>query len=141
MIKFYIVSHGNLSDGILDSVKLIAGDIKNIEALQLKPGGSPKNIASKIEEQVKYNNDTEYVIFTDLKGGSVHNAMLSLCVYNNVNIIAGFNLGMILDAVLTQGSDDIKGLIHRFIDIGKESIELFNKAIVEELLDKGGSDL
>lgn len=138
MIKYFIVSHGKLSKGILDSIKMIAGEVKNIAALQLELGGNPKNLASEIEEEIKSDKNNEFVIFTDLKGGSVHNAMISLCVYDNVNIISGFNLGMILDAVFIDNSDSISKMTQELINVGKDNIELFNKVIVENLLDKGG---
>lgn len=140
LIKIFIVSHGNLSLGILDSVKMIAGDIKNIEALHLKRGGNPRELASKIEAEVKYNSSDDYIIFTDLKGGSVHNAMISLCKYDNVSIIAGFNLGMILETVFITNTNDINKTTQELINIGKENIELFNKEILKKTLEQGDDD-
>jgi len=132
------VSHGDLSSGILNSIKLIAGDIDNVEAMQLYPGGDPKDLVNKIEQDIKSNIETQIIIFTDLKGGSVHNAMISLCVHENVNIISGFNLGMVLDTVLSSETDQVKELTERAVDIGRNNIELFNKRVIEKLLEEGG---
>ncbi len=134
IMKIFIASHGNLSIGILDSLQMITGDSKNIQALQLKRGGDPQKIAQRIENEIQENATEHFLIFTDLKGGSVHNAMIRLCNYENVSVISGFNLSMILDVVfLTNQVDD--SAIQEVIAVGKDGIELFNKTILTNLLN------
>jgi mannose/fructose-specific phosphotransferase system component IIA len=116
---------------------MIAGDIKNIQALQLKRGGNPKDLVARIEDEIKLQKSEDFLVFTDLKGGSVHNAMIRLCKYDNVHIIAGFNLGMILEVAFMADSDNIDDAIRGLVEIGRDSIDVFNKNILRDLL-KGG---
>lgn len=134
--KHYLVSHGKLASGILDSIKLIAGKVENIEALELHPGDHPKDLAAKIEADVQANRNTQFIIFTDLKGGSIHNAMMPLCIYDNVSIISGFNLGMVLDVVLLFEECSISDLAQSAVAVGKDNIEVFNKNTIEKLLHR-----
>jgi mannose/fructose-specific phosphotransferase system component IIA len=41
MIEIILVSHGNLATGILDSSKMIYGDLENVKVIQLTFSKSP----------------------------------------------------------------------------------------------------
>lgn len=137
-MKIYIVSHGDLSKGILDSVEMITGKQKEINIFQLKPGKSPDSIAGEIEKHIKNNHNKKFLIFTDLIGGSVHNSVLKLALYKNVNIVSGFNLGMIIDSILSLNDENCEVEIENIIKGGKEGIKLINKEILD--IAKGGEN-
>ena len=102
MIEIILASHGELSKGMLNSVSMIVGDLANdVETYGLYPGESPNDYYEALEKKVKENEDTQYIIVCDIKGGSVHTTLSKLIVYNNVTIISGMNMNMILDLLLT----------------------------------------
>ena len=95
--KIYVASHGDLSKGIVDSAKLICGEILfPIEAYTLLPGMSAYDFEEKLFKEITGNSDTEYIIITDLFGASVCNSMYSLLELDNVKIFSGMNLNMLL---------------------------------------------
>lgn len=107
MRKIILASHGQFSKGLLDSAKMIVGDLANcITSYSLIPGESASDFAIELEKTISGDMDTEYVILSDLYGASVCTAMLRLTTLSNVRLFSGMNLNMILE-LLTRFSDKL----------------------------------
>ena len=125
MKKIILASHGELSKGMLNSVEMIVGDLaKNIETFSLYPGENPNDYAEKIKNQIGSSQD-EYIIICDIKGGSVYNALIQLLDMDNVEIISGMNMNIVLELVIKNSSGNID--IDNALKEGKEGIQLKNK--------------
>lgn len=98
--KIYFISHNDFAKGLKRSVEMIAGKQPNVTAYGLEPGGDPNEIARQIEADID-TTDT-VIILGDLEGGSVCNAALRLTVRPNVTLIAGTNLALALQVVLSS---------------------------------------
>ena len=84
-----------------NSLKMIIGDLAdNIEVYCLYPGESPNDYVESIKPRVK-ESDNEFIFMTDIKGGSVHTALMELCIYENVALFSGMNMNLVLDVVLS----------------------------------------
>ena len=107
MIHLTLASHGNLSKGMLESVAMIAGQeaVANIATYCLQPGENPNDYVALIKSDIASSNDT-YVFICDIKGGSVYNAVVSICDLPNVVILSGMNMNMVLAFVLAYGQGD-----------------------------------
>lgn len=105
MRKIIIASHGELATGILNTLSMIVGDkyVKNIETFSLYPGEDAADLVNKLE--TKLNKDDEYIILTDILGGSVDNAFSTLLLNENVYLISGVNLLLLLEIVLNEHPD------------------------------------
>lgn len=124
MKKIILVSHGDFSKGILNTVKMIVGDIANsIETYSLYPGENPHDFVSKFEKEL--NSDIDYIIIGDLLGGSVHTAFCSLLKYSNVYIFSGMNLNMILELLVSQ-DENVEETCKKAVDSAKRGITLRN---------------
>lgn len=134
--KVFVASHGELSRGMVDSAKLICGDLPfETEIYSLKPGMIADEFATSVIKEVKADPDTEFVILTDLFGASVCNALYNLTVFNNVKLFSGMNLNMLLSIyveytnVLTR--DDIDEIITmskngiKYIEQKRQQVEDF----------------
>lgn len=133
MRKILLASHGDFSKGLLDSAKMIVGDLAScVTSYSLYPGESAAEYVKSIEDTVANDKETEYVILSDLYGASVCTAMLKLTIYPNVKLFSGMNLNMLLE-LLTRFSDllsdeDVKqlveeskaGVTHVTIEINEE---------------------
>ena len=61
-----------------------------------------------------------------MKGGSVYNQMIQLSNQDNVFVIAGMNLAMVLELALLHQVTNIKQDIQRIIDNSKLGVEMFD---------------
>lgn len=105
MNQVILASHGNLSVGALDTVHMIVGEIPNVHALTLQREDK-ESISGKIVELIKTfdKNDCVYVL-TDMLGSSVNNSAVELLQQQeNIVVIAGMNMPLILSLAL-EGED------------------------------------
>ncbi|EQF26132.1 PTS system fructose IIA component family protein [Clostridioides difficile CD160] len=107
MRKIILASHGEFSKGLLDSVKMIVGDLANcVSSYSLYPGQSASDFALELEKIIVEDKECEYIILSDLYGASVCTAMLRLTNLHNVNLFSGMNLNLVLE-LLTRFSDKL----------------------------------
>ncbi|MGL6107001.1 PTS sugar transporter subunit IIA [Romboutsia sp.] len=133
MRKIILASHGEFSKGLLDSAKMIVGDLSNcISSYSLSPGESAADFALKLEEAIVEDKETEYVILSDLYGASVCTAMLRLTILPNVKLFSGMNLNMVLE-LLTRFSEELtKEDIEQLVEESKMGIQNVILQINEE---------
>lgn len=99
--KIVLASHGELSEGIAKSAKMIIGEFDyEVITYSLLPGHHPDEFSKKIEIDIKDNPDVEYVIMADLFGASVANSLFQLTIYPNVILFTGMNLNMVLSVLI-----------------------------------------
>lgn len=131
MRKYIFASHGQLANGIVDSLKMIIGNSElNYEVFCLKIGESPDYFSNIVEEEIVDNNEVEFVIMVDLYGASVCQSFYRLCKYDNVYIFTGMNLGLALSLVLTSSIN--KDEIENIISASKDGIKYLEYIEVEE---------
>lgn len=102
--KVILISHGKLSAGMADSVAMIIGDVENLSYYGLQPGEMPEMIADTIEVLVDNEPETQFVVLADLLGGSVSNAVSRLSMRENVVLINGMNMGLVIGILLHNGA-------------------------------------
>lgn len=114
MRKFILASHGKLSEGMVDSVRMILGEPESLAWVSLHEGEHPDDIRKILEQQIIEEPHNEFVIVSDVLGGSVNTSMLQLLKQKNVHVIAGMHLGLIL-ALCTSDEIDTEHMIHQVL--------------------------
>lgn len=73
MKKILIMTHGELASGFAHTLKMIVGDIADVEALSAytTPGYDLEKEIKKVMDAL--SEDDELLVVTDLYGGSVNN--------------------------------------------------------------------
>jgi fructoselysine/glucoselysine PTS system EIIA component len=129
MRKYLIAAHGSLASGMQSSLDMIMGKMENVFFIQAYTGEnkSIKNDIDVILEKLEPND--ELIIFTDLMGGSVTNQMLRYALKENVFIVAGFNLPLLLDILLADPGTPVIQLIENGINNARNQIVFVNKLI------------
>lgn len=117
--KVILVSHGKLSEGMAHSVQMIIGKNEDLSYMGMLPGEHYQPMVDKVEEQLKENPDTQYIVVADLLGGSVCNGMMSLLEYSNIKLVAGMNMALVISLVL-EPEALTDGEIDDFIEEAKE---------------------
>ncbi|CYV47381.1 PTS sugar transporter subunit IIA [Streptococcus suis] len=123
MIKVIVVAHGQFASGILTSLKLIAGEVENIEAIDFSEGVSAQELKARIKSAIL--GEREVLILTDLLGGTPFKVSVELAAEQkeqNVVVLSGLNLAMILEANFSRLTDDLEQLIGKLITTSKDGI-------------------
>lgn len=110
-----LASHGEFSKGLKDSLGMILGEIaEGVRSYSLYPGGNANDFKEELEKEIQSDSDTEFVILTDVFGGSVCNALTMLTVYENVRLFAGMNFNMAVEALTESvplNEESVKGIL------------------------------
>ncbi|HEM6073596.1 TPA: PTS N-acetylgalactosamine transporter subunit IIA [Streptococcus suis] len=123
MIKVIVVAHGQFASGILTSLKLIAGEVENIEAIDFSEGMSAQELKARIKAAIL--GEREVLILTDLLGGTPFKVSVELATEQkeqNVVVLSGLNLAMILEANFSRLTDDLEQLVGKMITTSKDGI-------------------
>lgn len=132
--KIILVSHGKLSAGMIHSIQMIIGENEDVFSMGMMPGEHYQPMVDSVEEKLKENPDTQYVVVADLMGGSVCNGMTSLLHYPNMKLVAGMNMGLVINLVLSPGV-----LSDEEIDAKVAEANAVNQRIQPEVLKEVGS--
>jgi len=138
--KFLIATHGGLAGGFRSSLELIAGAGDAVVILQayLDESGPVEEELKKIFDQVGGNDggeggekdggdETEWVVFSDLLGGSITNQLVKAAVGKNIHIIAGFNLPLLIEVVLSDPGTPVEEILREAIGRAREQMVYVNQ--------------
>lgn len=134
MRSYIIASHGLLAEGIMDSVRIIFGEQENVTTLcaYVDPG---ENIKDRVKSLLdSYPEDREIIVVADIMGGSVCNEFMCHLDRENLHVIAGMNLPMLLEMFAHRHSE-VNNLINVAVKAGALSVHYCNpmgKEIVDE---------
>ncbi|KGM93748.1 PTS sugar transporter subunit IIA [Clostridium botulinum] len=119
MIALIIATHGDFSQEIVKSSEMIFGKQENLEIVTFKIGEGVEDLINKYHEVIKKLDTEDGVLFmVDLFGGSPFNAASRLMIENNnMDIIAGVNLPMLLEVYGLRNSHSLQEIV----DIAKNS--------------------
>lgn len=125
-MKVIIVTHGPLARAFVESAKLILGDTVDsyVDIIDFYPYDSMETIKEKIRFQIELldKRENNVIVLTDLKGGTPFNAAVSLLQDYKFYLIAGINLPMLLEILLTSSEELDSKIIQKIIEIARENI-------------------
>ncbi|UCE22707.1 MAG: hypothetical protein JSV46_11020 [Candidatus Aminicenantes bacterium] len=125
MIGGLIVSHGKLAEELLNALTIIIGEAVNIEAISIGWYDDVEESKKKISQSLKnIDQKNGVVIFTDMFGGTASNLSFSFLKDNQVEIITGVNLPMLIKFVSLQRSNNLKEVAKKVYEQGKKNIHL-----------------
>lgn len=126
MKKIILASHGELSKGMINSIQMIVGTPSSCElnSYSLYPGQNAADFAKEIEEEARNHPEDQYIVIADIKGGSVHTALIQAMKTDNIVLFSGMNMNLVLEIVLS-GENEMNP--ERFIQAGQEGITFMNK--------------
>jgi mannose/fructose/sorbose-specific phosphotransferase system IIA component len=132
MIRFIIVTHGLLAQGLANAMEMIMGPQEAITVIGFFEEDSIDELEKRIEESVTSRAPGESVlIFVDLFGASPFNASARVASrHSNVDIITGVNLPMMLEMTIQrQNQLSLSELVAEGIRAGTEGIKALSLLI------------
>jgi PTS system mannose-specific IIA component len=125
MIGGIIVSHGRLAEELLNALAIILGEAPNIEAISIGWYDDVEDSKKKINQSLKrVDQKSGVLVFTDMFGGTPSNLSFSFLKDNQVEIITGVNLPMLIKFVSLQRSNNLKEVAKKVVEQGKKNIHL-----------------
>lgn len=121
--KIVLVSHGELSKGMLHSISMIIGENQSLMCFGMMPDQHCSFVSDQIEKLAKENPNTQYIVVADLLGGSVCNSCMSLIELPNVKLVSGMNMGLIIELLFAPAPMEDEDI--------KEKIELCKNGITQ----------
>lgn len=139
MIGLLVVTHGNLGKSLLESIAIIAGEVKCSASVGLYHGDSPIQLKEEIQEKVEALDTGEGVIvLVDFYGGTPGNEVMKLLTTNKMKVLSGVNMAMLLEIVVNREfSNDLEALAKTALQSGKESLQDLNE-VYNHLITKAG---
>lgn len=121
-----ICTHGSTGVEMLNSVRMITGIEDGLEAIEFKDDNSPEDVLDSYNRAIKNLNKDNYIILTDIKGGTPFNCAARIAMQNNnCHVLTGVNIPMVISLVL-DSSDSIDATINNSLEEGKLAIEKFS---------------
>ncbi len=131
MVGIIVVGHGKFAEGLTSAVELIAGKQENYEVLDFTADITPTDLSANINAAMeKLDNEVGTIVFTDLMGGTPFKESVEASVtHNNVRVIAGSNIAMLLEAALMRSMiTDIDEFVSSLVVTGKDQVSFFDLA-------------
>lgn len=126
MYSIIVCGHGVLGEAMKDSVEMIFGKTNEFYSLSFYPGENTYDLLNKMELLIQNNHMEDVLILVDLFAGSPYNAAAILGMKNqNVEIVAGMNLALCLEALANRESKSLSEIVEYLKGIGPETIKSF----------------
>ncbi|OPJ56152.1 PTS system mannose-specific EIIAB component [Clostridium chromiireducens] len=138
MISVIVGTHGMFSEEILKSAEMIFGGQENVASVTFKPGEGVDNLVEKYNKVINELDSKDGVLFmVDLFGGSPFNAASIIAMkHENMEIVTGVNLPMILEVLGSRDFSSLSELLEIANNSGKDAIKVLNKNLEEDLEDE-----
>ena len=102
MQNIILISHGSMAEGVKARLEMIVGKQDHVHVVALTPDGDNRQFEEELLKKMKALNGSSLII-ADLLGGTPCNVALSNYLESeNVEIIAGMSLPLVIEATLNS---------------------------------------
>lgn len=130
MIGLVLVTHGNLAREFVVAMEHVVGAQELIEAICIGPDDDMEERRAEIAEAVKnVDNGKGVIVLTDLFGGTPSNLSISLMRPEQVEVIAGMNLPMLIRLASARQSMSVTDAVAAARDAGKKYISVASEIL------------
>ena len=122
MKQILIATHGKMASGIRYTAELIVGQMAEIETIDAYV--TPEdNVEEKFKEYFQRHEHDRVIVFTDLMGGSVNQKLMEYSKKENVTLVTGTNLPVLMQVMLAD--DDVTDEeIQEYIDDARNELQM-----------------
>jgi mannose/fructose-specific phosphotransferase system component IIA len=123
------LTHGKFAEGIADSYRMIAGE-QSIYTICISDESSPEEVDNQLEAfMASTKEEDSVVVMTDIPAGSSTQAAFKLLrKYQNVHLVTGLNLTLLLGIAFSDTDDD-EECIKDAVEEAKSSISYLNEVM------------
>lgn len=127
MIGFVLTGHGQFSNGLKSAVDMVAGEQPNFEIVPFE-GSEAVTFGDDLRKCISDMREKcdGVLVFVDLLGGTPFNQAIPMTMQlDNVQVITGTNLPMLVELIMTRafGDPTLEELVERAKTVGREGID------------------
>lgn len=120
-----IISHGRLADELLAATQTIVGDVSHIAAVSINWNVNVDEAEKEIGRAIAHVSKGKGVLLlTDMFGGSPTNIASMFLKENEVEIVTGVNLPMVVRLATQPEDSTLDSIAHQVLEQGREGIYL-----------------
>lgn len=134
MVNILTMTHGEMAQGLYQTVNMVIGEQENFSYLPFRPDQSLDSLIDTLKNKLEeFKNDLPCLVLVDLFGGSPSNAIVHLIAEGyNLQAVAGVNLPMVITAlteremyssveeftgyIRSAGSDGVVNIVERLME-------------------------
>lgn len=132
IIGALVVTHGQLGKELVAAAETIVDEVLHIAAVSIGWNDDVEESKKQIEEAVKkVDQGKGVIILTDMFGGTPSNLSLPLLKKDELEIITGVNLPMIIKVVHQSADDSLPELVASVKKQGQEHISIASELLGE----------
>ena len=126
MIGVVVVTHGQLATELLNAAEMIVGDLPRFAAVSIgwhdDVTDAREDIAQAIERVRSDGGDSGVLLLTDMFGGTPSNLELTFIETNQIEVITGVNLPMLIKLAGLSRSSDLLAAAREMREHGRNAI-------------------
>ena len=124
-----ILTHGEWGRYLIESAKMIVGDISRIDFLPLYPQETLEEFTEKVERKVEeMKNDV--IFLTDISGGTTSNVAMRIAYRNGQKVISGLSAPLLFETINILDEIDNEGVVDEVLEEARDNC----KDVLKELL-------
>ena len=132
MVGALVVTHGQLGQELLSAAQAIVGEISHMAAVSIGWNDDVNESKKKIEQGVsEVDQGKGVIILTDMFGGTPSNLSLPLLKKNELEIVTGVNLPMVIKLANQSGADSLSELVSKVKKQGQSHISIASELLGE----------
>jgi PTS system mannose-specific IIA component len=124
MIGLVLVAHAGLAREFLAATEMIVGKMPLAETVGISSDDSVETIRKNVTEAIKKVSTDGVIIMTDMFGGTPSNMSLSFLKENEVEVLTGVNLPMLLKFASEREKAGVAELARILKGCGQEGISV-----------------
>lgn len=127
MLGIIVTGHGQFAAGLCHANEMIAGNLPHVQKVLFEDGMNLNDYSQTLNNAIRtaVESYSGAIVLTDLKGGTPFNtAMLSSAEFDNVAILSGTNLPMLIEGgLLSQFSESAVELAQKLVEVGRTGVD------------------
>ena len=132
LVGALVVTHGQLGQELVSAAQAIVGEISHMAAVSIGWNDDVNESKKKIEQGVsEVDQGKGVIILTDMFGGTPSNLSLPLLKRNELEIITGVNLPMVIKLANQSGADSLSELVSKVKKQGQSHISIASELLGE----------
>jgi PTS system mannose-specific IIA component len=123
MIGVVVVTHGQLATELLNAAEAIVGDLPRFVAVSIGWHDDAEDAREEIRQAIaRVQSDAGVLILTDMFGGTPSNLGMTFLEPDQVEVITGVNLPMLIKLASLKSSKDLLGAAREMREHGRNAI-------------------
>ncbi len=132
LVGALVVTHGQLGQELVSAAQAIVGEISYIAAVSIGWNDDVDESQKKIEQAVaEVDQGKGVIILTDMFGGTPSNLSFPLLKRNELEIVTGVNLPMVIKVANQSGTDSLSELVTKVKKQGQSHISIASELLGE----------